>query len=216
MKNKHIESAIARAKIYAKSWRNGDLSPRGNFVPHCYESNNRTYAWWDDVSFKLGSQVVSVWWVHPRMEYKDKCHDLAYDAVVDQHPRRSADDMFANTTPIYKKIGKNKNRKRVIGYQAGANWCGDSMRDWFNIWRDKEKELLTTSDQIITPHLQVTQHAWGRGVSICAPIEIVDQPSLEDMADLVRQILRGETSVGELWPEYTYTRENWIQEAHDE
>jgi hypothetical protein len=44
------------------------------------------------------------------------------------------------------------------------------------------------------------------------PIEAVDADSVEQIAEITKMILRGETTLDEMFRGYTYNKQNW---AHD-
>ena len=213
MKNPAIEYKIKKAKAYAKKWHSTrNLSAKGNFVPHFYPSTaTRALGWWDDVGFMMGSQVVMVAWVHPRLKYDNQCENLAYDQIAHLRPTTRCLD---HSTKVYKTAGKSKKRKSVYGFRL-KDVTGDSAQ-WFNTWRDTIQKIRADNTVTVTPHFTVTQQDWCRFVSICVPLEVIDQQSLEDMADMVRSILRGETSVYELFPDYSYTSQDWLKEQQYE
>jgi hypothetical protein len=205
MKNKKFERNIQSAKRYAKIWKRR-LSKKKNYIPHCYDGT-KTLGWWDDVFFRYGSQVIAVWWVHPRTVYQDKCKEIAYNEFIKIKPEEDT-SLFEAAETVYKQLGKTKKRKRAQFYRLTSS--SQSICEWRNAMKEREEELLKTSDVAIRPYISIRQLDWCRGVDICLPIEVIDEESLETLADLVRDILSGRKKFEDLYPEgYTYTCDDW-------
>lgn len=207
MKNKHFEWMRKESKAYAKPWRrNHEKTALGNVLYHSYDEGPRDFGWWDDVAFKFGSQIVHVWWVHPRMMFADKTAEIACDSI----PPPDEEWNLSNGVKNYKMLGKNKKRKRHVSTtmpRFSTEWT-----DWNARVRAATAELRTTTDLEIKPHMKIVQLAYGRGISLCVPIEAVDAESVEQIAEITKIILRGETSLDEMFRGYTYNKQNW---AHD-
>lgn len=212
MKNKHFEWMRAEAKKYAKTWwRNSTVNKDGNALYHCY-TEPKTEGWWDDVAFRLGSQVVIVWWVHPRMKYSDTVENMAIEACNHLYPHD--DNWFEGGTKIYKKLGKNKKRKRHIMTQMKES--SSSMKKWSDALRAKEKEIHSDNEISVRPSISVQQLSWARGVELCMPVEAVDAISVNEMANIAKRLLKGEVTLEQLFPGYTYTKEDWTKEAFNQ
>ncbi len=209
MKNKDFERKREAAKRYAKQWNN-PLTERGNYIPNQFDGSKKI-SWWDDIFFRHGSQLIAVWWDHPRLRYQDRCKSLAYDELVKIKPKKET-DWLEGSEKIYKYLGKSKKRKRVEFYRMLD--MTQSQTDWYDELKAREEELLMTSDVVIRPSITITQYDWCRGVDICLPVEVVDEASLEDVADQVRDVLSGRKKFSDLYPEgYAYTREDWIRDS---
>lgn len=215
MKNKYFDLMRASSKKYAKNWkRQHEVNADGNVLYHVYDNPDcqKTEGWWDDVAFKLGSQVVIVWWTHPRMRFSDVTSDLAHTATDHMYDR--SDDWLTGGEKIYKKIGKNKNRKRHIMTRMPES--STSTKNWVAALRDSEREIRATTDIVIRPSMKIEQISWARGVSICAPWEAIDVTSVNHMANEVKRILGGEVTLEELFPGYTYTKDDWANESFNQ
>jgi hypothetical protein len=207
MKNKQFDLKRAKAKKYAKSWhRNSQLNEDGNVLYHCYPEP-KSEGWWDDVAFKIGSQVVTVWWTHPRMGFRDQVEEQAMKDCDHLYPTES---WLSEGEKIFKKIGKNKTRKRLVATRMGET--PTSTRDWIDALRVREKELFLTTDVVIRPSMKIQQLDYGRGVDLCMPVEAVDEKSVNEMANLAWRLVRGETTLEKMFPGYTYSREDWAKE----
>ena len=206
MKNKHFDRKRSAAKLYAKSWhRANKLTPLGNALIHCYETPKK-YGWWDDVMFRLGSQVVVVWWVHPRMTFSDETSEMAHDLL----PPAPEWNIRANSTPVYKKVGKS--RKKTVAYTMAP--VHKSFADWCEEWDNHKEQIRRTTDLVIRPSMKVKQLDWCRGVSLCIPEEAVDAASVEKVAEIAKKLLRRETTLEEPYPGYGYTRHDYEHEAN--
>jgi hypothetical protein len=209
LKNKEFDRRRREAKQYAKKWHNiRHVNPDGNYLYHSYPEP-KDMGWWDDVSFRLGSQVVVVAWIHPRMAFSDKTKDIAYGLLPEAPPTK-----WEKASTNYRRIGKNKNRKRVVSYNM-TPFDGDFLA-WCDLWDKTTLDIRKTTDLIIRPSIKIEQLDYCRFVSLVAPVEAIDEKSVNDMANMAKTILRGETTLEELFPEYVYTREDWASEVPDD
>lgn len=76
--------------------------------------------------------------------------------------------------------------------------------------RAEETRLSREAGFSIVPSLKVETLAWCRFVEIVAPIEIRNVAELGMLADLVRRILKGETTLADEFPGYVYGKDQWI------
>ena len=207
MKNKHFEWMRKESKAYAKPWRhNHEKTALGNVLYHSYDEGPRDFGWWDDVAFKFGSQIVHVWWGHPRMAFADKTAEIADDSI----PSLDEEWDLSGGVKNCKMLGKNKKRKRHVSTTMPS--FKTRRQERYEQVRAATAELRTTTDLEIKPHMKIVQLAHGRGISLCAPIEAVDAESVEQIAEITKMILRGETTLDEMFRGYTYNKQNW---AHD-
>lgn len=203
MKNKYFDLMRKSAKEYAKDWhRHNQLTPLGNALIHCYD-NPHEMGWWDDVMFRLGGQVICVWWTHPRMQFADQTNEMARNLMPPSPPWNLREGSVAN----YKRLGKNKKRKKIVSYTMAP--IHDTWKEWSAECDKKTEEVRRTTDLVIRPSMKIEQLNWCRGVSLCIPEEAIDAVSVEKMAEIAKQLLRGETTLEELYPDYTYTRHDY-------
>ena len=198
MKNARIEKFMAIAKREANERR------EGLYIPHCY-SESRDYSWWDDCSFRLGKQRISVCWIHPRMDHVES---TSYDEAVKKYPNR--DTPFLGGEKIYKKVGKS--RKKVAFYSSGVPT--EETESFYDYWRELRKSMVLTSDYVVKPYIKAVQWKYARGVMVCLPIEVKSRDDVKVLARLIETHLRGTCDVVEMWSQYTYTKEDWIKEGH--
>lgn len=205
MRNKQFEIKRNLAKAYSRKWKYASSTIDGIFLYHSY-STPKTHGWWDDVSFKVGSQVIVVAWQHPRMKFADLTSDEAYKIIGP-----SGGHHIIEKTPIYKKLGKN--RKKVIATSFDYQPVDPT---WFNRLREKTVEIRKETDIVVRPSIEIDQLDYCRFVSLVAPIEAVDEESVLDMGRIARRIIRGDTSLEELFGDYVYTKEDWIKDCPDD
>jgi hypothetical protein len=207
MKNKHFEWMRKESKAYAKPWRrNHEKTALGNVLYHSYDEGPRDFGWWDDVAFKFGSQIVHVWWVHPRMVFADKTAEIAEDSIP------SLDEVLDLSGGVknYKTLGKNKKRKRHVSTTMPS--LKPQWQERYEQVKAATAEVRATTDLEIKPHMKIVQLAHGRGISLCMPIEAVDADSVEQIAEITKMILRGETTLDEMFRGYVYTKQNWVHD----
>jgi hypothetical protein len=195
MKNKHIERLIKSAKIRAKRWNRPDMTQLGTVIYHVYEPG-RKIGWWDDVAFKVGSQVVTVCWIHPRMAYSDATDRLAYDLAPEQPNTKLCD--YHLQPEKFSTYLKNPVR---------ANWMKDV--------RAAKKLIQDTGSIEIRASIKVTHTSRGRLVELCMPMEVVCLESAEAMAQITKKILRGDTTLDIMFPGYVYNKDTWNAEKQE-
>jgi hypothetical protein len=169
-------------------------------VYHCYDGT-RTKGYWDDVAIKVGGQQVTIWWTHPRYLYEEHIDTIAYEEATAKYEQNT--DRWMDGTPQYKKVGKS--RKKIVSYLSNM----DTPDGFYGYWRDRKKELLETSDFEQTCHFSVRQYDYCRGVSICIPIEVVDESSLHELTMIVRSLLANPEKFKELYGNYKYGKTEW-------
>ena len=206
MKNRHIESLIKKAKHYSTKWkRTTVVNSNKNHCHHLYD-DKKTISWWDDVSFIHGSQVVTVWWVHPRTEYVDKVEGVAWDKMYPSYPETP----FV-TIPQYRKLGKNKKRKKIISHRV----ITDNIVGWHAQLEEVQKQVHLENDFVIRCYSKIEQFKWGKGISLCIPIEVLDENGIDNLARIAREILNRKVTVNQLFPDYVYTKDNYVSENLD-
>jgi hypothetical protein len=215
MKNRKFERDRKLQKQYG-SKPNQNLTD-GIVVRHLYGNAKDTpdptiKSWWDDTGFMLNGTRISIWWTHPRSEFNDAIGEIAHENVP--YPDyKDESDMFDNSTKIYKKVGKSGLRKKIIGYQTNDGDNRSKIRhEWYLKLKAEEDRLRIDNAIVIKPFMKVESFEWCRGVSICAPIEVRGIPDLKFLCDLVKRVLKGQTTLDKEFPAYTYTKEDWVKE----
>lgn len=212
MKNKHQEWLIASAKRNKRTRKYGSMwdHERKIFVYHVYDGS-RTKGYWDDTAFVHGSQIVYVFWTHPRYEYYERCSDLAYEAII--KPNSEPQDLFAGSTPVYKKLGKNKKRKRIVLWRCQPP-AAESM-DKYKRWDELAKQYASTGVIEQRATFKITQLNSGKAIDICCPLEVVDVHSLNQLAHFAKECMIDRTLFDATYSDYVYTAEDWLREQEE-
>lgn len=208
MKNKRYEKMIASSKRAAKKAKkslNWD-SKRGIFVYHLYDDQPKL-SWWDDVKFQKGSQMVCVFWQHPRYKYESMCKDIARE-MIGENPNK--EDWLSNMTPKYKFLGKNKKRKKISSYLSSG--FSPEERAWFDLWAKKQDEVALTTEKRIKPSIKIEIGSYARFVDVCIPMEIYSADQLKDLADFVNKYLDDRTLFEKTYGEYSYGKDEYMED----
>lgn len=182
----------------------------GIIVRHVYSDRDSsdTRSWWDDTGFNLNGVRVSIWWIHPRMAYTDAISEIAHTNVPIDYEDT---DLFSSSTKLYKKVGKSGKRKKICAYQM-KNTNDAQRHAWYERLTAEEERLKAESSTTVTPYMKVEALDWCRGVSLCVPIEVHGIPDLHKLCELVKKVLKGDTTIAKEFPGYKYTKDDWIAE----
>lgn len=182
MKNKYYEYLIQSSKdrVGKKNWLKVSLG-KGKFAcHHVYsggEDSQSKLPYWYDFMYRYGSRQYTVVFTHPRLRYTDLNETKAYDLIADKKPK--ADFNFKNSTPVYKKLGKRKNRKRIIAYKLKDFTFTAQERQWYDLWEKETQRLNKEGDTVVEPCVKVEFGV----IDVCVPFEI---HSDEDAAELFK------------------------------
>jgi len=211
MKNHYYEKLIASSKMAAKKSRGSKTwdAKLGVHVYHVYDGKPKL-SWWDDTKFKRGSQMVAVFWTHPRYEYENKCKEVAREMIGDSPNKKSfLDDMV----PQYKKLGKNKKRKKIVSYLSPG--ISEDEKSWYELWNKKEEEVLSTSDIRVKPFMKTEIGSHAKFVNISIPIEIYSAVQLKELAVFVNKCLDDYTLFNKTYGDYSYGRTEYLKDKQN-
>lgn len=204
MKNAKYES---RRKNAIRELASGKMTDwrrmtNGVYLPHSYDEVQTALAYWDDFSFRLNRQWVSVAWVHPRMRLLDHIEDVAGDMAEKVAPYHH-NDFLELLTPNYKTVGKSRKVK------VSSTWNPSPDNDaHFAAYRDFRLAILRGEHgmdySVPTAEFTVEQMSYGRFVSITSPVELIDAASILDYAPKVKAHMKGEINLLADYPD-TYT-----------
>ncbi len=201
MKNAYQEKLKIAAKIFHKNNR-GEKFTNGVIIWHQYdEANMPKLSWWNEVSFILNDYLVQVAWIHPRMAFKDRAEDDAYKKVA--HLDRSADGFMGQTKPNYVKVGQS--RKKIISRTLTGSLLSI---DWMQAFDAAYAEILKEADFKIAPFIKPEWVQHSRFVELCAPIEIQSERDLMALVNLVRKLLKRETTLVQEFTGYSYAKDD--------
>lgn len=209
MKNPSFERRLRAMRTYHTNQR-GTQFDDGVQVLHRYnEFAADDLSWWDDCQIIVNQRRVMIWWVHPRMTYRDAITDAAW-AAAGKAPERSGDwrsDLRGR--PIRKKVGKS--RSRIVAYEHGAP--NAEYAAYYARLRSEEDRLAAEGiDLLVSPSISRCTLDWCSGVDLCLPVEVRNVAELKAMAELGRRLFKGEITVAQLFPGYQYGREQWLAE----
>lgn len=206
MKNPAQERFRIQMKQYHQShpWR----LEGGLYVPHAYPEPHQTLSWWDDIGFVLNGRRIMVWWVHPRMKYEDRMRSLAWQEAGESP--LSGGDMFGPAEKQFRKVGRS--RKKLVAYRTEGP--PEAMRDYYARHDEIESRIKAEGiDYEVRPSMTIQRLSWCMGIELCLPVEVRNRDEIEKLAALVRQLVKRETTLNELFPEYRYGKQDWLAET---
>ena|ERR1700740_715335 len=210
MKNKHFERRRLAAKRYKKT-RNTNGDVQGVTTYHLYDTP-KELSYWDDFAFTLGSQRVLVTWIHPRMAFQNAIEAEAYKAVLEAIGPGPEWDLFGDSKPVTKKVGKS--RKKPIGFT-----CLLPPVD-FKAYREKihaeTARLLKESIFLAKSSIEVFQTHRGRNVNITYPVELRNEAEIIAFANQLKSHLKGEINLFAGLEDYSYSASDWQQEHKEQ
>ncbi|MDI1308924.1 MAG: hypothetical protein PSV17_05765 [Methylotenera sp.] len=205
MKNTYQEKLKRSAKNFHKNSR-GEHFSNGLIVRHQYDEENMTkLSWWDDVGFILNSYLVQVYWIHPRTAYRDKAEKETHKKIA--HLESGIDDYLNTAEPNYVKVGTS--RKKIISHTLNGPLLSS---DWTAAFDATYAEIIHDANYQIVPFIKTKWMAHSRFVKLCAPIEVRNEQDLKIVANLVKKLLKRETTLEKEFPGYVYTKDNWISD----
>lgn len=207
MKNPRFELRRCLSRQYHRN-RRGDHFEQGILVRHDYSGiDPEGLSWWDDVQFILGGRRIAVAWQHPRHVYQGMIEDAAMKATHHLYEKIEG-GLFDRAEKIYKKVGRN--RKKISSYATDRR---PGQQEWFDALCTEEARLSKEAEFSVLPSFRVETLAWCRFVEIVAPIEIRNVAELRMLVDLVRRVLKGETTLGCEFPDYRYDKAQWVADG---
>lgn len=208
MKNPHTESLYRRMKQYHRhhQWH----LENGVLMPHVYSDNSPPSSW-DDVGFILNGRRIMVWWEHPRLIYSQAMNELAYQQAGEP-PSQETHDFTETLQKVYKKVGRS--RKKVKYYRSSE--CLETRSGYYEKLDALETKMKQVGiDHTVHPSFSVQVLSWCRGVDICAPLDIRSKKDLIALVALVKRLLTGEATLQQEFPNYAYTKEDWLCEPNE-
>lgn len=215
MKNKYYQSRYLRMRQFhrANPWR----LEGGLFIPHAYNvADDDPLPYGDSVGFILNGRRVMVTWSHPRACYANKIEDMAYLQADRQETSQCATKQEAGqestSEAVWQSVGRS--RKKVVAYRSSLSAELKLKRDeWHRNAQEALDKLNTTGiDYEIYPAILVRPRLTCMSVLICAPIEARGAAALPVLVDLVKKLLKRETTLEALFPDYRYGKSNWLAE----
>lgn len=206
MKNSKYELLGRMQHQYHRShpWR---LSQGGLYIPHSYaDTKPDSLSWWDDVGFILNRRRVIVWWRHPRHIYADALDGQSWLEAGDGP---QDDWLTEGSTKNYRRVGAS--RKKIVSYTSRQPSAEQRLH--YDLLRDIRDRLTTEGiDLDVPPSWNLERLAWAMGVNLVAPLEVRNESELASVALLARRLILGQTTLETEFPEYCYSRTDWLRE----
>jgi len=191
----------ASAKLYHRN-NTWNLNQHGLMVRHDYtDMTAESLSWWDDVGFIFGKRRIMVWWLHPRMVYQDRLHEMAIQQCAEEYPKE--ENWLMNSEPIRRKV-KGGNRVKTVGHRVLP--ISTELQSYYDLFNATLKSLAQQDHGwVIKPSLRSTVLDWCQGVDLILPVEIRCEDDLRLLRDVVECHLRGDRSVLAGYSIYTFT-----------
>lgn len=183
------------------------LSNGGLFIPHSYaDMTPESLSSWDDVGFIQNKRRVIVWWQHPRNVYSDALWDAVHD-VVGEGPIDNW--LTEGGTKNYKRIGRS--RKKLIS--TTLREPSAAKRAHYDLLRSTFERMSSEGiEHTVSVSWKQKRLWWATGVNIIAPMEVRNELDLAGLASLAKRLIKGQTDLKSEFPDYRYTRQDWLQE----
>lgn len=212
VKNPHIERLRRKMREFHRHhpWRLED----GFYIPHAYPENDaKPLSWWDDVGFILNGRRVLVFWQHPRFVYSNAIAELARGRVTRPDCPSILDKILSApdaSAKQWRKLGRA--RKRLIGTSIPAP--SEKWSEFYAEVRRQEQILMREGIPLtVKPSMKVGWSATARTVELIAPLEVCSIRDARALAEVVRRLLKQETTVAQEWSECGYDHKAWLSEA---
>lgn len=206
MKSPRMEALARSQRLYHQRtpWRgNGGLYSVHSFVGIADHDLS-----WCDFQFILSGRRINVCWHHPRQAYQDELDSRSWNVVDLQ----SKPDLLSllDGKRHYKQVGRS--RKKLVGTEMREKTADEQAR---SDAVEAERQRLYTHgiDYTVVPSLKRERTSWSVFVKLCTPIEIRRLEDIQRTVDLVRRLLRFETTLAQEFPGYSYGQEEWLSEA---
>ena len=213
MKQPHLEF-LARRMREDHRHHPWTLSEGGLYIPHAYwDMKPDDLSQWDDVGFILNGRRFMVWWQHPRHVYAEAIEALAWQQ---QHAECGAppdwDRFIEDGITIYEHVGKIGKRKKPVGVR---NWPSSQAQEQYHaVLSDRIKRLqLQGIDMEVLPSWTWRRYLRCMGLSIVAPVEVRNQQELAQLANLVRQLVKRQTTLADQFGASPYGKADWLREV---
>lgn len=206
MKIPRLEAMRRSQREYHRSHPWG-LSAGGLYIPHTYEEKTAdSLTTWDDVGFILNGRRIIVWFEHPRYVYGEALWNKVWELVGDGP---TDNWLTEGGTKNYKRIGRS--RKKLVSTTLRAP--SPAKRAHYDLLKATFERLSSEGIAYSVPVSWKPKRLWwAMGVNIVAPIEIRNEQDLAELASLAKKLLKGQTSLQNAFPNYRYTRDEWLRE----
>lgn len=161
-----------------------------------------------DFQFIYNRRRIEVAWFHPRVLYEDAISSFA-SQQAGTPAKTASDDPFIK---VYKKVGRS--RKKVDCYSVPDTFFQDPDPDYSNRLNLLEDQYMAEGiDATVSASFAITPSHKGLMVDLSAPLEIRYTEDLLKLSLLVKRLLKRETTLQDEFPDYQYTKANWVQDV---
>jgi hypothetical protein len=197
----HPKQMYASAKLHHRN-NTWNLNQHGLMVRHDYtDMTPESLSWWDDVGFIFGKRRIMVWWLHPRMVYKDRLDEMATQQCAEKYPKE--ENWLMKSEPIRRKV-KGGNRVKTVLYRMLP--ISTELQNYYDNFNSTLASLAQQDHGWeIQPSLKSTVLDWCQGINLVFPVEIRCEDDLRLLRDVVERHLRGDRSVLSGYSAYTFT-----------
>lgn len=204
MINKFIEQQKIRARQYHR--QKCDNFSDGIISRHLYDQMKPdTLTFWDDAVFIVNDYRVALWWTHPRLHYKELIEEEARNRTEGQRPEV---DLFANSVPNYKRIGRS--RKKIVSSTCASD---DRMSAYYDLLKTTEGVVEKEVSFIVAPFMKIKWYDWAKGMELCLPFEVRCVDDLKALTEIARSLVIRKTSLQELYVANVYTQADWLRDS---
>ncbi len=146
-------------------------------------------------------------WSHTRCEYAEEIRSRA-SLLAGEDP---CDDWVLNgITPQYKKVGLS--RKKIVRYI-----CRSLSNEQLEYDERKQSIEHRLSQEGIAHHVSCAwkrlRQDWATHIFLVVPLEVRNQVELAQVATLARSLLLGQSTLDAAFPNYCYSKADWLSEA---
>ena len=189
-------------------WR---LSEGGLYIPHTYEDKTaESLTVWDDVGFIMNGRRIIVWFEHPRYVYGEALWDQVWNSVGDG-PRDNW--LTEGGTKNYRRVGRS--RKKHIS--TTLREPSPAQRAHYDLRHATYLRVRNEGiDRSIGTSWKPERLWWAMGVKLVVPLEVRNENDLAEVAQLAKRLLKRETTLEVEFPQYRYTRSDWLREQVSE
>jgi hypothetical protein len=118
------------------------------------------------------------------------------------------DEIFNESTTDV--VPQGQSRKKVVSRTVEFT---PEFEAWSKAYDLALQEISSTAQYCATPFMRTEWLTNGYFVDICVPIEVRDIYDLAKLVNLVKRLLKRETTLELEFPNFTYTKTHWFAEA---
>jgi hypothetical protein len=119
--------------------------------------------------------------------------------------------LFEGATKSFKRVGRSGRRKKFSGHVSRQP--SEAQRTYYARLSEIEAQIGRDGiDHNVLPSWAWKRSRYGMAVSVIAPVEVRDERELGELADLVRQLVKQQTTLDKSFPGAVYGKADWLRE----